>query len=64
MSDYSSTATSNVYINGDQAEDVLDMLKAKANDYRQELIKIAKDASKGVGSKEWDVESSGKCKIS
>lgn len=53
MSDYSSTATSNIYINGDQAEDVLDMLKAKAKDYREELIKIAKDASKGVGSKEW-----------
>ena len=29
------------------------MLKAKAKDYREELIKIAKDASKGVGSKEW-----------
>lgn len=33
MSDYSSTATSNVYINGDQAEDVLDMLKALRRDF-------------------------------
>ena len=33
MSDYSSTATSNVFINGDQAEDVLDMPKALRRDF-------------------------------
>lgn len=53
MSNYSSTATSNVYINGKQAEEELDNLKKQAEQYRQQLLAIARQSDKGVGSKEW-----------
>lgn len=53
MSNYSSTATSNVFINGKQAEEELDNLKKQAEQYRQQLLAIAKQSDKGVGSKEW-----------
>lgn len=57
MSNYSSTATSNVYINGKQAEEELDNLKKQAEQYRQQLLAIARQSDKGVGSKEWKATS-------
>lgn len=57
MSNYSSTATSNVFINGKQAEEELDNLKKQAEQYRQQLLAIARQSDKGVGSKEWKATS-------
>ena len=53
MSDYNSTATSTLYVNGKPAESEIKRVKQQILDYRNELHKIASDKSLGVNSKQW-----------
>lgn len=53
MSDYNSTATSTLYVNGKPAESEIKRVKQEIIDYRNELHRIATDKSLGVNSKQW-----------
>jgi len=53
MSDYNSTATTTLYVNGKPAESEIKRLKQDVIDYRNELYRIATDKSLGVNSKQW-----------
>ncbi len=54
MSTTSSSATTTLYVNGKPAQDELARLRADLDKYKKQLLDIASDPSKGLGSKEWD----------
>lgn len=54
MSTTSSSATTTLYVNGKPAQDELARLRADLDKYKKQLLDIAADPSKGLGSKEWD----------
>ncbi len=54
MSTISSIATTTLYVNGKPAQDELARLRAELDKYKKQLMDIASDPSKGLGSKEWD----------
>lgn len=54
MSNYNSTATATIYVNGQQAEQAIAKLKDDVLGYRKRLQEIATDKSLGVNSKEWN----------
>ncbi len=49
-----SSATTTLYVNGRPAQDELARLRADLDKYKKQLLDIASDPSKGLGSKEWD----------
>ncbi len=53
MSDYQSTATSTIYVNGKPAEDEIKRLRGEIDKYKKQLVDIAKDQTKGVNSDVW-----------
>lgn len=53
MSEYNSTATTTLYVNGKPAESEIKRLKQDVINYRNELHRIATDKSLGVNSKQW-----------
>jgi len=54
MSNINSNATATIYINGQQAEQTIAILKDDILGYIKRLHEIATDKSLGVNSKEWD----------
>ena len=53
MSDFTSSATATIYVNGKPAKDVIANLKKDIVDYRNQLHEIATDPSLGVNSQKW-----------
>lgn len=53
MSTTSSSATTTLYVNGKPAQDELARLRAEVDKYKKQLLDIASDPSKGLGSSEW-----------
>lgn len=53
MSNFNSTATSTIYVNGQPAKQEIAKLKKEIVDYRDQLQRIATDKSLGVNSKQW-----------
>lgn len=53
MSTTSSSATTTLYVNGKPAEDEIRRLRGELDQYKKQLLDIAADPSKGLGSKEW-----------
>lgn len=53
MSTTSSSATTTLYVNGKPAQDELARLRTELDKYKKQLLDIAADPSKGLGSKEW-----------
>lgn len=49
-----SSATTTLYVNGKPAQDELARLRTEVDKYKKQLIDIASDPSKGLGSKAWD----------
>ena len=49
-----SSATTTLYVNGRPAEDELRRLRDDLDKYKKQLMDIAADPSKGLGSKEWN----------
>ena len=49
-----SSATTTLYVNGRPAQDELARLRTELERYKKQLMDIAADPSKGLGSKEWD----------
>lgn len=49
-----SSATTTLYVNGRPAQDELARLRTELDRYKKQLMDIAADPSKGLGSKEWD----------
>ncbi len=54
MSNYNSTATATIYVNGQPTQQTIAKLKDDALGYRKRLQEIAADKSLGVNSKEWN----------
>lgn len=54
MSNYNSTATATIYVNGQPAQQTIAKLKDDVLGYRKRLQEIAADKSLGVNSKEWN----------
>lgn len=54
MSNYNSTATATIYVNGQPAQQTIAKLKDDVLGYRKSLQEIAADKSLGVNSKEWN----------
>lgn len=53
MSTTSSSATTTLYVNGKPAQDELARLRAEVDKYKKQLMDIAADPSKGLGSTAW-----------
>ena len=53
MSTTSSSATTTLYVNGKPAQDELARLRAEVDKYKKQLLDIAADPSKGLGSSAW-----------
>lgn len=49
-----SSATTTLYVNGRPAEDEIRRLRGELDRYKKQLLDIAADPSKGLGSKEWN----------
>lgn len=54
MSNYNSTSTATIYVNGQPAQQTMAKLKEDVIGYRKKLQEIAADKSLGVNSKEWN----------
>jgi len=54
MSNYNSTATATIYVNGQPAQQTIAKLKDDIIGYRKRLQEIAADKSLGVNSKQWN----------
>ena len=54
MSNYNSTATATIYVNGQPAQQTIAKLKDDVLGYKKRLQEIAADKSLGVNSKEWN----------
>lgn len=54
MSTTSSSATTTLYVNGKPAQDELARLRSEVDKYKKQLLDIAADPSKGLGSSAWD----------
>lgn len=53
MSDIQSNATTTLYINGKPAQDELKRLRNTLQDYKKQLVEVAADSKRGIGSAEW-----------
>ena len=53
MSTTSNSATTTLYVNGKPAQDELARLRAEVDKYKKQLMDIAADPSKGLGSTAW-----------
>ena len=54
MSNYNSTATATIYVNGQPAQQTIAKLKDDVLGYKKRLQEIAADKSLGVNSKQWN----------
>lgn len=53
MSDIQSNATTTLYINGKPAQDELNRLRNTLQGYKKQLVEVAADSKRGIGSAEW-----------